>query len=219
MKIGTDAVLLGAWTNVPPSGKILDVGTGSGILALMMAQRSLAWIDAVEIDRDAAGQARQNAAASPWKERIRIYTSAFQEFMIENKEQYDLIICNPPYFVRSLKAPDPARRVSRHDETLPANELLQGAATLLRDSGRLALIFPADALKSWLLEAALTGFYPVRTCTVFSREGKPSTRVMAEFSREANPAQESGNLMIRYKDGRYTEEYIELTKEFYLGLK
>ena len=218
LKIGTDAVLLGAWAEVTEVDSILDIGTGSGILALMMAQRTKARIDAVEIDTDTAKQARQNIAISPWPGRIRIHVASFQEFANIQIQSYDLIISNPPYFSNSLKSPDPGRSRARHDDSLPVNEFMSGIGKLLADSGQLVVIIPFEARNSWIMEASLHALMPCRMASVFPRQGKPPSRLMIEFRKGKNNAFQEEEIVIRDLNGNYTDHYKRLTYNFYLGL-
>ena len=217
MKTGTDAVLLGAWASVPSAGKILDIGTGSGILALMMAQRSQAEIDAVEIDAGSASQAISNIGISPWRDRIKVFHSAVQDYAGSCLSTYELIISNPPFFSNSLKAPDPQRSRAKHNDSLPVGQLMLASSELLSPAGCLSLIFPWDAKETWLGSARSQGLYANRLTVVIPREGKTPVRVMAEF-RKTSPALAESQLIIRSADGSYTQEYKELTSEFYLGL-
>jgi len=218
MKIGTDAVLLGSWVKMEQARSILDIGTGCGILALMMAQRSEAIIDAVEIDRESALEAGKNFQKSPWKDRINLYLKSFQEFAEHNHRKYDLVISNPPFFSDSLRSPDRRKSISRHDDLLPLEILLSLSEQLLEPSGRAVFIFPADSLPVWIDLALRLQLYPFRKCIVFSREGKQPSRVMMEFSMRdfGIPMQE--NIRICDTFGNYTVEYKELTNAFYLGL-
>ncbi len=217
MKIGTDAVLLGAWTKVSGALKILDIGTGCGIIALMMAQRSPARVDAVEIDAGSASQAAVNTELSPWSDRIKIINSSIQDFSRSCPSTYDLIISNPPYFSNSLKAPSPKRSLARHDDSLPIHQLMLAASKLLLPGGSLNLVFPWDSTDTWLTEAGNLDFHATRLTRVIPREGKSPGRVLAEFRKELCPLTES-QLLIRSRDGSYTEAYKALTADFYLGL-
>ena len=141
MKVGTDGTLLGAWASLRSAGTILDIGTGTGLIAIMAAQRSPeARITAIDIDADCITQARENVAASPWSDRIEVVHSSLQDF--EPAIRFERIISNPPYFVDSLRSPDAARSTARHTDTLPFAELSQGVSRLLSPTGRFALILP-----------------------------------------------------------------------------
>lgn len=218
MKIGTDAVLLGAWVNCANAQTILDIGTGTGILALMMAQRTNARINAVDISELAANEAKKNSELSPWKNRVEIIQIAFQQYSDSSNQKFDLIISNPPFFSNSLKSPDPLRTVSRHDEMLPFNELVIGAVKILNHHGQLNLILPAENLESRIKSAAASGLFPWRICSVISRDGKPAVRSMIEFRLFQPDTILQESITIRNRDGSYTEEYKKLTCDFYLGL-
>lgn len=218
MKIGTDSVLLGAWVNCENENHILDIGTGSGILALMMAQRNPeAHIDAVELDSEAAELANQNVKLSPWGERIEIFTSSIQEFAIHSQNKYSLIISNPPFFSDSLKSPSETRNLARHNETLPVHELLGCAATLLLAEGKAAFIIPADAYDFWKQEAALLSLFPCRVTMVKSSPAHKPHRVMVTFSWKQVTGINENEISIYISKSNYSLEYQELTKDFYLN--
>ncbi len=144
MKVGTDGVPLGAWAGIESCNRILDIGTGTGLTAMMLAQRSKAVIDAIDIDAEACLQAQENAESSPFAERIKIQHSALSDFAQTDTGLYDLIVSNPPYFVDSLKCPDQKRNTARHTDTLTLEDLLQDSRKLLAPQGRIALILPYD---------------------------------------------------------------------------
>jgi tRNA1Val (adenine37-N6)-methyltransferase len=218
MKIGTDSVLLGSWVDVEQAWTILDIGTGSGLLALMMAQRTNAIIDAVEIDQCATAEALDNVSKSAWKDRISIQEKSFQQYSHEQPGKYDLIISNPPFFRKSLKPGEFARTISRHDEMLPLRDLLTGTISLLADSGKAAFVFPAQSSEEWLQEALLLSLYPQRICYVYPREGNPCKRWMIEFSKSNEVKTVYTDLYIRDRQANYTQQYKEMTADFYLGL-
>lgn len=216
MKAGTDAVLLGAWADVQNADRILDIGTGSGIIALMMAQRSQSQIDAVEIDETSAEIAALNASRSPWADRVRVIRSSFQQFAATTGSRYDVIISNPPYFRRSLKAPDPARCRARHDDALPASEMIAGIRKILGPGGRVYLVFPSDSLQFWVTEASYQMLHCNHVTMVVTRAGKAPYRALATFSDDETSYSED-LLTIHNPDGSYTEEYRHLTADFYLA--
>ena len=216
MKASTDAVLLGAWADVENASAILDIGTGSGIIALMAAQRSNALIDAVEIDEKSAEIAASNASQSPWADRVRVVQASFQQFAATAGNRYDVIISNPPYFRRSLKAPDPARCRARHDDALPVSEMMAGIRRILSPGGRVHLVFPSDSLQFWLTEASFQMLHCNHITRVVTRTGKAPYRILATFS--GNPTVYSEDILtIHNPDGSYTEEYRHLTADFYLA--
>lgn len=217
MKVGTDGVLLGAWVAISgEEERILDIGTGTALIALMMAQRnSTAEIDGVEIDRQSAEQAVENVARSEWRERVSIHHTDIQSY--EPDESYDLIITNPPYFVDSLLSPNSARSVARHTTDLSFRELALSAQRLLKANGRIALILPTA--ESQLFDAeALGRLSLLRRCEVFSREGAPVKRVMSEYTLPRfDRAITREELTIESGEPpQFTAEYKKLTRDFYL---
>ena len=213
MKVGTDGVLLGAWANTDNAKRILDIGTGTGVIALQMAQRNpLAQIHAVEIDEAAAKRARANFDMSPWAERLTVAQSAVQEFA--PVEKFDLIVSNPPYFVDSLLPPDAKRSTARHTHDLSFEELDSAVCRLLADDGRFALILPVTEFEKYL---ALTQLHLVRRCDICPVEGGAVKRIMGEFAKQKTASIVHENIAIeRGKRGDYTDDYRALTKEFYL---
>jgi tRNA1Val (adenine37-N6)-methyltransferase len=217
MKIGTDAVLLGAWAPCGSETRILDIGTGSGILALMMAQRNAdIIIDAVEINHEASALAELNVHLSPWPNQVHIFNTTIQEFSLANKHNYSLIICNPPFFTDSLKAPDKARNTARHNDALPVKDLLQCTSNLLTENGKAAFIIPADAYENWKVEAAKQNLYPTHTTWVKSSESHAPHRVMLAFSRSKAVEITDNEISIYSSKNMYSPEYMELTRDFYL---
>lgn len=217
MKIGTDSVLLGAWTPCGKDTRILDIGSGSGILAIMMAQRTnKTEIDAVEIEPEAADLARKNVQLSPWSNRIHVFSSSVQDFSSKANTKYSLVISNPPFFTDSLKTPDKARNVARHNDILPVTDLLKITADLLTESGKAAFIIPSDAYKNWTLEASNRCLYPAYITRVKSSHNHHPHRVMVVFTRDKKTEIIDNELAIYSLKDVYTNEYRELTKEFYL---
>jgi tRNA1Val (adenine37-N6)-methyltransferase len=218
MKIGTDAVLLGAWVPGGNETRILDIGTGTGILALMMAQRNnKTEIDAVEIDYHAANLAYKNVQLSPWPEQVHIVNMPVQEFSIKEKNKYSLIISNPPFFTDSLKAPDKARSIARHNDTLPVRDLLKATSQLLTEKGRAAFIFPADAYEKWTSEASVLALYPTVVTRLKSSQNHQPHRILVVFARDKESEISENELSIYISKNVYSPEYRELTKEFYLN--
>jgi tRNA1Val (adenine37-N6)-methyltransferase len=219
MKVGTDAVLLGAWVNTGKVSSVLDVGTGCGIIALMCAQRSTATIDAVEIDGNAYEQASENFRKSPWSDRIAAYHNSLASFAVSRTTKYDLVISNPPFFRNSLKPPDAIRSTARHDEQLNYESLLYYTRKVCSDTGKLAVIIPAKDSVYLTDIASLYGFHVLRKTMVNSRQGQSPVRCLLELSGEFATDIVTGNISIRKEKGNeYTDEYIELTREFYLKM-
>ena len=204
MKVGTDGVLLGAWAHGGPS--ILDVGTGTGVVALMMAQRfSEAMVTAVDIDEGAVRQALQNVAASPFSDRVSVVHEPIQS----HQGQYHAVVCNPPFFIDALTAPDQQRSMARHAVTLPYAELMQAAWRLLHDDGELSLVVPFDYRRRMEDEATFAGFFPSRVCGVVTKAGKPVRRYLLAFRK--HPCRcEKEDMMLG------DDYYQAITGDFYL---
>lgn len=217
MKVGTDAVILGAWTAVDGALSALDIGTGTGLLALMLAQRSAELtIDAIEIDPAAAGQAAANVAASLFAGRIRVWQCDFRTFDIGAGGSYDLVICNPPYFNKSFKPGEISRTLARHADTLDLSLLFSGAAKALSESGRISIILPSGQAATAKKQARLHGLYPARIMEVLPVPGASPKRHCMEFSRvDVAPALGSVVIEERGRHG-YSDTYRELVREFYL---
>ena len=214
MKVGTDGVLLGAWAPVEDAGRMLDVGTGTGLIALQMAQRNAyALVTAIEIDPNAATQALENIQASPWAERMEVVCADFEDF--HPNGTYDLIVSNPPYFVDALQCPDGARNRARHAGGLNYDSLFRHSAELLAEDGRISVIVPSEVEKLVEDAAWVHGLYPERRTRVCTKEGKPPRRVLMTFGRKLRMLREDV-LCISAPDGSYTEAYQNLTREFYL---
>lgn len=216
MKVGTDGVLLGAWADIAPSHRrILDIGTGTGLVALMAAQRSAGWgatIVGVEIDLESATDAAENIQRSPWSDRVSVEVGAIQEFVGGN---FDHILSNPPYFVASLLSPDRARSNARHTTTLSFEHLAQSAARLLAPEGVVSLVLPSDAVADMTLAAARVGLFLSRRTDVRSKPSGKPLRSLLEY-RLSPTATERSELTIHLTGGDFSEEYRTLTKDFYL---
>lgn len=216
MKVGTDGVLLGAWAPVDNIRRALDVGTGTGLIALLLAQRNphLA-ITAVEIDAAAAEQAQENVLHSPWADRIEVVCLDFRNYRVENK--FDLIVSNPPYFVDALKCPDEQRCTARHAGNLNYDLLFRRSASLLEKQGVVSIIIPAEAEKAVIDVAWNHQLFPSRRLQVFTKPGKPCRRILLNFGFQERKCLEE-SLCIETGQHGYTPEYRALTKDFYLKM-
>ena len=206
MKVGTDGVLLGAWA--PTGTRILDVGTGSGLIARMLMQRCPeAEVEGIDIDPNAVEQARENG--------VKAFVSSLQEW----QGKYDLIVSNPPYFQNSLKNPDKGRQTARHTDTLSYEELIKHSARLLIEDGQLALILPAEAENEIRQLAGAEGLYLTRVTRVYSKESKPARRVLMAFSRDNGITEHrrtEDTLVLEDEKGGRSLPYQTLCRDFYL---
>lgn len=223
MKVGTDGVLLGAWAFGDKNeervcGKALDVGTGSGLIALMLAQRfGKMTLKGIEVDHEAAGEARKNFDNSPWGNRLEAIEGDFCA-MAEEEGGFDFMVSNPPYFSNGALAPDEARRTARHEGVLNWASLMRGAKMLLKPTGRLALVAPFEAMEMIMFEGEVNGFKCIRRCVVRTVNRKPARRVLLEFERGVPEGlKEESELCIHAEGGGFSEEYMRLTGDFYLN--
>jgi tRNA1Val (adenine37-N6)-methyltransferase len=219
MKVGTDGLLLGAWTHIPKNTQsILDVGAGTGLIALQMAQRSHAGlIDAVEIDPDAYEECVGNFENSPWGDRLFCYHASFRALADEMDEPYDLIVSNPPFHQAGTKPEDPGRKKARSADSLEPEDLFSGSARLLSDEGLLSIIYPYQEEARLLTEAEGHGLWPGRICRVKGKQNGPVVRSLITFGKQPRPVAEEA-LTIRTTDGKFSREYADLVAEFYLKM-
>lgn len=215
MKVGVDGVLLGAWVNPEMAEQILDVGTGTGLIALMMAQRSKAFVTAVEIDESAAKEARNNATLSPWARQIEVIHDTFQHYAAETKTRYDLIVSNPPYFQNGSRPGDERRKRARHNDELPFTDLLDGCRKLLNKNGSLSVILPAEITPEFICLAENKNLFLRRTTWVRHNPDRPYHRRLLEFSGITKDLEES--FLTIQANNTYTEEYKKLTADYYLA--
>lgn len=219
MKVGTDAVLLGAWSALDHMpNTILDIGSGTGILALIMAQRSTAeLIDALEIDADAYEQCVYNFETSDWGDRLFCYHASLEEFVGEIEDTYDLIISNPPFYTDHFKSRNEARNKARFEDALPFEELLTSVSKLLSVTGQLNVIIPFSEEINFISLAKNVDLYPIRILRVRGQEESPVKRSLISFTFQENKIEVS-ELTIEITRHHYTHDYINLTKDFYLKL-
>ena len=224
MKIGTDGVLLGAWADITDAKSVLDIGTGCGIVALMLAQRTESCetdITGIEIDEAAAQQARDNFGNSPWKDRLKVAHASLQTFASvrnERSTKYDLCVCNPPYFEQSMLAESRTKSLARHAVELTRNELFETTARLLNSEGRFCLILPFDQLQQTTDVAVKHGFVLRRQTSVRPNPESSFKRVLLEYglSMKTGQTTEATELIIETKRHEFTEAYAALTREFHL---
>ena len=214
MKVGTDGAVLGAWAHVEGARRVLDIGTGTGLLALMAAQRApQAGIDAVEIDDEAAKQAGENVAASPFADRVRVHRMDVRR--LKASEAYDLILCNPPFYAGEMDSPDARTGVAKHSGELAFAELIDVVDRLLAEDGRFACIVPANRERELLALAAKKELSPIRRCALHYLAKRPAKRILLELARNTEPLEEE-RLVVEDEPGLYTEAYRTLLKDFML---
>jgi tRNA1Val (adenine37-N6)-methyltransferase len=218
MKVGTDGVLLGAWTDISEAENILDIGTGTGLIALMMAQKNeVVKIDAVEIDESSYEQATQNFEESPWNRRLSVFQASIQDYTENCEKQYDLIISNPPYFVNSTKSKFNHKNQVRHTDSLSFEELIKAVNFLLKPSGRFCVVLPFAEGEIFEILAKAEKLYCTKKVSVKGRDFKPTERLLMQFEKQEKAIEER-HLVIQNSPKRhdYTSDYINLTKDFYL---
>lgn len=219
MKIGTDGVLLGAWTSLENKPfSVLDIGAGTGILSLMIAQRSSAQqIEAIEIDENAYEQCAENFENSPWNDRLFCYHASLLEFVEEVDDTFDLIICNPPFYSEDYKSKDEARDLARFNDAMPFEHLIYAVANLLTDNGLFSVVIPKKEENKFIELASKTGLFPKRILHVKGNLNTDIKRSCIEFSFEKIKTKTS-ELVIETARHQHTTDYINLTKKFYLKM-
>jgi tRNA1Val (adenine37-N6)-methyltransferase len=220
MKIGTDSVLLGAWCPIENNPfSVLDIGAGTGVLSLMLAQRSNAeQIDAIEIDENAYEQCVDNFENSPWADRLFCFHAALDEFVEEPEDEYDIIISNPPFYSENFKTENIQRDLARFQDALPFEELVEATSVLLSENGIFAVIIPYKEEQYFIDLCAEVELFPIKITRV---KGTPDTEIkrsLLAFKRYELPTLETNTLIIETNRHQYTNDYIDLTKDFYLKM-
>jgi tRNA1Val (adenine37-N6)-methyltransferase len=216
MKVGTDGVLLGSWVNVESCSRILDVGTGTGLIALMLAQRSDANITAIEIETNAATEAGKNVANSHWARQIEVKNISYQDFAKGSDFQFDLIVSNPPFFQNNLKADTKERNLARHNDALPFSDLVFYSAKRLGNNGRLAVILPVEPAQVLEKLARKHDLFLLRKTDVRPNAKKEVNRVLMEFGKIEAVTISDCLSVYTLNGSEYSDEFIQLTKDFYL---
>lgn len=218
MKIGTDGVMLGAWCDAGQATTILDIGTGTGIIALLAAQRSNARIVGIDIDREAVEQACENAMNSPWPDRISIFNGdVLSCSSMFSEHSFDLIVSNPPFYENALDSTDSRRNCARNESSLPFESLIDIVITLLHVQGRFNVILPSASAERFIYSCWERGLYLYRRTNVYTKSGKKASRVMLGFSFQKQLSEETV-LFIRKSDGTLTSEYMALVGDYYVKL-
>jgi len=217
MKVGTDGVLLGAWTDCSNVNSILDIGTGTGLLSLMMAQKCNAKIVAIETEINAFNQALENIKNSVWNDRIEVYHTSFQDFIQLDSKKFDLIVSNPPFFTNSLKNIDTNKSLARHNDSLPFDILIEGVVKLMHSFSRFCVIIPFEQKKYFTDICTFYGLFLNKSLIIKPNSNKLPKRIIIEFSFLQDIYFEK--ILIIEKENRheYTDDYISLTKDYYMA--
>ncbi len=220
MKVGTDGVLLGAWCPVDNNPKtILDIGTGTGLIALMLAQRTnAAQIDALEIDENAYEEATENFENSSWSDRLFCFNAGLDEFVDEPEDEYDLIICNPPFYNEDYKSNNEQRDLARFQDAMPFEELIEAADLLLSEDGVFAVIIPFKEEERFIDLCAAVELFPVKVTRVKGNPTSQIVRSLMAFKRFELSVLEANEIAIEINRHEYTDDYIALTQDFYLKM-
>jgi tRNA1Val (adenine37-N6)-methyltransferase len=216
MRVGTDGVLLGTWASVEGMKNILDIGTGTGMISLMLAQRCKAIIHAIDIEEGAVTDATHNFDRSPWKDRLTVYPSGLSNYAQGCPTKYDGIVCNPPFFINSKKPDCKIRELARHTSSLSFSELVINAAKLLNPNGRFSVVLPIESEQQFRVEASHARLFPVRICRVQANPLKPFKRVLMELAFEAGLLTETTLTIETGQRHIYTPDFKCLVKDFYL---
>ena len=216
MKIGTDAILLSRWVEVTENDDVLDIGTGCGLIPLMLAQKGIKTADAVEIDRDSYEEAAQNFINSAWKSRLLAINDDIKHYSITCGKKYDLIVSNPPFFFGDNIPEKVKKGLARHTNTLIYNDLLASVKRLLKPNGRFALVLPARESRTFLKDAENQGFYIQKEMKIVPVEGKEPNRINMQLVVNQVETIESETFVLRYHDHSFTKEYKEFLKDYYL---
>lgn len=217
MRTGTDAILLGAWSDPVKSKSILEIGTGCGVISLMLAQKSQAQITSIDIDPESIVQAECNFRNSPWKERLKAVNVSLQEFISSSDKKFDLIITNPPFFIDSLKSPHEKKNRAKHSSDLSQQELIEGVKHFLEPQGSFLLILPAAENERFSGLAAESGLFLQQELKVKPKAGKAVNRILSRFGFQQGVQPVVEELVIRDSDNSFTRDYIGFTKEYHIG--
>ena len=218
MKIGTDAILLGAWADPGKAASILEIGTGCGVISLMLAQKSEAHITAIDIDPESIVQAESNFLNSSWRSRIKAINISLQALTSISEKKYNLILTNPPFFIDSLKSPDDRKNLAKHSADLNHQALIDSVKHLLNPDGSFLLILPATENQKFSTLAVASGLFVQQELKIRPKASLPVNRVLSRFGFKQVVQPEMEELVIRNADNSFTMDYIEFTKEYHTGL-
>lgn len=217
MKVGTDAVLLGIWTDLTGVKTAMDVGAGCGIISLLLAGRAPIKVDAVELDEDSFEEASQNFKESPYSDRLRIFRSDFNEFVPQENKKYDLIVSNPPFFINDLHSKDPKKRMARHTQSLSYEQLLTGSKKLLNAEGKISVVLPYRESRVLLSMMEAEGFFVEKKLIIFPMLGKEPNRINLLLGQKPTDEQ-TDKFIIRDENGSFTSQYVDFVKGYYLSI-
>ncbi len=217
MKVGTDAVLLGAWVQINEAQNILDIGTGTGVIAIMLAQKSDSDIVALDIDVKACEQSRENIKNSPWPQKIKVYNESLQNYCCNHNEKFDLIVSNPPFFIDAYKSAEEARNQARHTDQLPFNDLVNCAVKLLKPNGRICIILPTKESIKFIALAIAQHLFLTKITHVKTTQYKDEKRQLLQFEFTNKELIEETLVIEQEERHCYSKEYKELTKDYYLS--
>ena len=215
LRVGTDVMLLGSWATPQNALRILDIGTGCGVLALMLAQKSDGMIDSIDIDLPSVVEAQGNYTRSPWGDRLSAMHEALYDFTDRVKPGYDFVITNPPYFADSLKSPTDRKNIARHDHSLTHEELIRCARQLLSPDGLFALILPAGAADAFIALCNSGGLVLQRRMKVSQKPGSPPIRTLMEFGNQALNCTDESSMTVRTMSGGFSDAYLALTGPYH----
>jgi len=219
MRVGTDAILMGLFASIPKINKTLEIGTGCGIISLIIATKSYTQIEAIDIDRDSVEEAKKNFSNSPFYQRLKAIHADFNEFAKSHTGKYDLIVSNPPFFINDFRPADYKKKTARHSDLLTYQQICDGTVCLLNSSGKLCLVLPYDESRTFLEIASQKGLYLQRQQLIFPGRGLQPNRINLQFGFEKIDEIQTEKLTIREEDGTFTPEYIDLLKDYYIALK
>jgi len=216
MKVGTDGVLLGCYAEIGDTKRILDIGCGSGVISLIAAQKSQADIIAIDIHKASAKEAQENFNRSPWRNQLQSKPISVQDFSLSNPKAFDVILSNPPFFENSMKSISDQRNLARHTDTLNSEDLLNAGIQLLNTQGIISIIMPIVEGEELIRTALTKGYFLKRKLLIFPKASKAANRLIIDLCRYPSESKED-QLIIRKENNEYTQEYRNMTKDFYLA--
>jgi len=216
MKVGTDAVLLGAFLSCDKAKNILEIGTGSGVIALIAAQKTSAQIIAIDIHKNSVIQAYKNFSLSPWAGRLKSQHISIQDFSKKQELLFDCVVSNPPFFENDMKSKDSDRNIARHNDHLSPKELIDSVRKILHPRGIISLILPKTEGELFIQMALENKYYLKRKILIYPKKSKPANRIIFDLCLYQTITK-FNSLVIRNENNEYTQQYRELTKDFYLA--